>query len=277
MCKIAEYRKYKNTVDESGLFSTFFTSIGTTVHEGVQDWIGKTGKILADWQCTNLDCKNSKCQESECNDKNCINPEHVSRIMQVGHICKSCGKPMKYNELEVAYNIITGHVDIIAKVGKGKYWAGDFKTAGLKKIEEITSPSVGYLYQISSYAWILKNVYGINIVGFSIFYITRDSPGTYKEFKYDFDEEAEAKAKKLIDREIKKYKSAEKALKTKDVMHAIDTKPCKSKDHYHKIYGKYPNCPFEDVCFGSQSKFKKAIEERLITVTNRKTLFGDLK
>ena len=268
LSRIAEHEKFGNTVQEGGLHSDFFTGIGTLVHEIIQNWSGKVSKLLADWQCVNPDCERSKCGNRDCKDSNCTDHTHC-HTLQVGNICKKCGNPMVYHELEVEYSIITGHVDAILKTGKNKFWAGDYKTSSIKKLEEITVPSVGYLYQISTYAWILKNVYNINIVGFSIFYVARDNPGIFKEFKYDFDEDAEAKAKKLIDREIRKYKAAKAAHKTGDVYHAIDVKPCKSKDHYEKIYGKYAGCPFADVCFGPQKKLATAIETKLKEVLKR--------
>ena len=269
MCNIAEYKKYGNVLQEGNLFSTFFTSVGTTVHEGVQDWVGKTGKVLADWQCVNIKCKKSKCVDKNCKDTSCKDHTHITKTLQVGNICKDCGSPMQYHELEVEFDIITGHVDLIMKIRKNAFWAGDFKTSSVKKLEDIKAPSVGYLYQISSYAYILKHEYGINIVGFSIFYIARDNPGIYKEFQYEFDDEAEAKAKKIIDGEIRKYKAAEMAYKTGDIMHAVDVKPCKNLTHFDRIYGEKSECRFKDVCFGSKAKLKKEISDRLSHVTNR--------
>jgi hypothetical protein len=267
-----EHAKKGHTIEEGNLHSTFFTSVGTTVHEGVQDWIGKTGKVLGDWQCVNSECIKSLCKEPTCKTKECSDHSHTIKAMQVGNLCKACNKPMKYHELEVKWNIITGHVDVIIKIGKQKYWAGDYKTVAVDKLAELKAPPINYIYQISSYAWILKNEYDIPIVGFSIFYITRDNPGVFKEFSYEFDAEAEAKAKKLIDGEIKKHNAATKSFETGNINFAINAKPCRNAAQYEKLMGKYCKCPFVDVCFNSNpTKLTKAITIKIAELTQTKT------
>lgn len=262
LLKMIEYKKRNHIIQEGSMHMSFFTGVGTTVHEVVQDWIGKTNKVLGDWQCVNAKCVRSKCRDESCKDKACTNHAHVTKAMQVGHLCKKCGSQMKYHELEVEYDRCTGHVDAILKVAKNAFWAGDYKTTSLKKLQEIVAPPVNYIYQISSYAWILKNVYDIPIVGFSIFYIVRDNPSLFKEFPYEFNKKAEREAKKIIDNEIKKHKAATKSFKTKDITFAIDAKPCKSLMQYEKLMSAYCNCPFVKVCF-TENKLRKQLVESI--------------
>lgn len=269
---IGEYNKYKNILQDETLFSHFFTSVGTTVHETVQTWTGKAIKLLADWRCTNLDCERSECKKEECDNKKCKDLSHAATTRKIGNICKKCSHPMEYNELEVEHGIITGHVDVILSLGSGKFWAGDYKTCSLKKLEELKSPPINYIYQILTYAYILKVEYDIDIKGFSIFYIARDNPTKYLEFPYDFDSKAIEQAKKLIKEETVKYKSAQSALKFNDIDYVIDTKPCKSKLQYDKLFGSFKGCPFVDVCFGSKAKLKKEISKTFEQRLSRETV-----
>lgn len=256
MIRIEQYKKYGHIPDKMTVLADYFTSVGTTTHEVVQNWMAKTNKMLADWQCVNPDCKRSKCTEG-C--KSCTNHEHVDKTRQVGNICKLCNHPMVYHEIEVEYDIITGHVDAILKVGKGSFWAGDYKTSSVKKLEKLTAPSLNYLYQISTYSYILKHEYGVPIDGYSIFYIARDNPATYKEFSYEFDAKREREVKKIIDGEIEKYNSALTSIKKKNVDYVIETKPCNNKETYERLMGPYCNCEFVDVCF--TKKLKKSVEK----------------
>jgi len=268
LIKMAQYDELGYIPDRTSLHSEFFTSVGTVVHEVVQKWMGNTNNILGDWQCVNPKCKRSKCVEKTCKDKNCTKHEHIYKARKVGNICKLCNSHMSYHEIEVEYKIITGHVDCIIRITKDSFWAADYKTLSLKKIQEIKEPSINYIYQISSYAYILKHEYGIPIDGYSIFYITRDNPSCYKEFSYDFDSMAEKKAKKMIDIEIKKHKSAAKSFKTYqagdiDLSHVIETKPCANVAQYEKLMGPYRRCEFVDICFSSEKKLKQEINKKL--------------
>lgn len=261
--KIVEFDKRSHTKREASLFSSFFTSVGTTVHEVVQTWTGKTNKVLAQWQCVNQGCSFEGCTDKECKTVNCIDPKHWNLQFQTSSKCRYCGSECKYHELEVEYGIITGHVDLIYRVGKGKYWAGDYKTSSVDKLSKIKAPPVNYLMQIMTYAWILKNEYEIPIVGYSIFYIARDKPNLFKEFKYDFDSKAEKAALGIIKEETYKFKAAKSAFKEKNLRLAIDAKPCTNKAHYQKLMGEHKDCPFVDVCFGTQSKLIKAINDQV--------------
>lgn len=253
MVRIRQYNEYNYIPDICSIHSDYFTSVGTTTHEVVQNWMAKTGKMLADWQCLNPDCSNHS-----------KDPENLKLVRQVGNICKKCEHPMLYHEIEVEYDIITGHVDAILRLRKGAYWAADYKTSSMKKLEKLKEPSLNYFYQISSYAWILKYEYEVPIEGFSIFYIVRDNPSVFKEFPFDFDKKMEKKAKSIIDQEIVKYKAAKRAVKTDDIKHAIKEKPCKNKDDYARLMGEYCKCEFVDHCFGN--KLETEVRKKLDTI-----------
>lgn len=240
--------------DEGSLNSDFYTGVGTNVHEIVQKWMGFTGNVLGDWQCTNSKCERGVCTNSKCKDSKCTNHEHYYVVRKVGNLCKKCGEPMQYHELEVESGIITGHVDCIVRVGEDEYWANDYKTTSVEKINEIKSPSINYLYQIMAYAHILRKEYDINIVGYSVFYITRDKCTVFKEFPYEFDSTARAKAAKIIEQETVKYEAAKRSNASNVVSHAIQAKPCKSAEHYERLMGPHCKCEFVNVCFGKTLK-----------------------
>ncbi len=241
--KLEYHKRHNMLLDDTSLFGDFFTSVGTTVHTVMQKWIGLSGQMYGDWKCVNCD---------------------TTRRM-VGHVCPKCNTFMEYNEIEVEYGLVTGHVDGILQLPNKKFWTIDYKTATIKKIQEAHKllPIKQNVFQILAYSYILKHNYDLDIEGASLLYIARNNPKYYKECQLIFDEETEEFAHKIITKEIEKYKAALQASKRKNVNIAIEAKPCKSVEHHASFFGEYHVCPFIDVCFKSNKALVRRIEELL--------------
>lgn len=136
------------------LRASFYTSIGTSVHTVLQTYMGLSGKFLANWKCR-------KCG--------------LTRKVSMQHKC--CDQQMLYDEIEISYKGIVGHIDAVFRDAKGRYWIIDYKTTSVfsatKKRKE---PSVAYVEQVEAYALMLYIEHGIKVEGIVLMFIKRDNP-----------------------------------------------------------------------------------------------------
>lgn len=132
----------------------FYTSVGTTVHEVMQHALCRNGRYLADYYCY------------ECGTW------HMHSYV---HEC--CGFPTEYNEVEINYNGVEGHIDAVYKDEQGRLWILDFKTTSIKAapVKE-KNPGANYKEQIQIYAVLYELQYGERIEGFMDAFILRDNP-----------------------------------------------------------------------------------------------------
>jgi hypothetical protein len=146
----AKYGMYR----EEDFSMAFYTRVGTVVHEVMQNFLCKSGKLLADYHCR------------ECN---------TWHRMSYKHEC--CEFPTQYHEVEIDYKGIKGHIDAIYKDQKGKLWIIDFKTTSIDgSAKKKKDPGVVYREQIETYAVLVELQYGIKIEGYANSFIIRDNP-----------------------------------------------------------------------------------------------------
>lgn len=132
----------------------FYTSVGTIVHEVMQDYLCKSGRFLADYHCR------------ECG---------TWHRFSYAHEC--CDFPTKYHEIEISWKGITGHIDAVYKDKKGRLWILDFKTTAIKSAEKKKKdPGVQYIEQIETYAVLFELQYKQKIEGIMDAFIVRDNP-----------------------------------------------------------------------------------------------------
>jgi hypothetical protein len=136
------------------LNGSFYTSVGTTVHEVLQKYLGTSGKFLANWECKICGKKRKCSMKNEC-----------------------CDMPMKYHEVEINHKGVKGHIDAIYRDNEGNYWIVDFKTTSVKSApRKRTNPGVAYTEQVETYALMLWRQYGIKVKGVVLMFIRRDNP-----------------------------------------------------------------------------------------------------
>jgi hypothetical protein len=163
----------------------FYTSVGTTVHEVMQDYLCKSGRFLADYYC------------AEC--------ETWHRMTTV-HEC--CEFDTKYHEIKIDYKGITGHIDAVYIDKQGRLWILDFKTTSVKTApKKQKDPGVTYLEQIETYAVLFELQYGKKIEGIMDAFIVRDDP---KANPVMFARRLTDERRRLVIARLKKYKKMHK-------------------------------------------------------------------
>ena len=131
---------------------TFFSSIGNSVHEVLQThfYLNKKSKVhtFGNWKC--LHC-------NIITERLCVTPKNLR--------CSKCNtdKVLKYSEIEVNYQGVTGHVDLVLLI-KDKYYVLDFKTTSTASIQNGGKhlPKTKHPMQIESYVVALKQQFDID-------------------------------------------------------------------------------------------------------------------
>jgi hypothetical protein len=226
---------------EKSFAGDFFTSIGTQAHSITQYHIGDSGKIWGNWRCINPKCK----EGSHC----LANPEHVSTKHTTHNKCKICKHSMEYVEIEVTYKGIKGHIDCIIYLGNKKYWVGDYKTTTRRKIDSGKLPEIQHLMQVPAYVYILRTEYKMDVVGFSLLYLSRDNPFYFVEKSFDWSDKWQVKMKILLRTQRVSYMAALDTLLTKNLDTIIETKLCTSREFYDTNVKYYTPCPLLNKCF----------------------------
>lgn len=221
-----------NETETEEAMMDYYCSVGTTVHSHLQKWIGKSGKIYGDWLC-----------------KNC-NYTHKNTLV---HICPNCTHHMEYVELEIEYNIFSGHIDGLIQQKNGKFIVYDFKTSSTKHIyAKKYIPVAKHLIQVCAYAAVLRKVHQMDIESVSIMYIARDNPTLIAEFNLKFTDDILDFTLDFLKNQIKGFKSAVKSVESGDIKHAIKYKMCSSINEYKEEVEKfftYDPCPLCKICF----------------------------
>lgn len=187
------------------LEGSFYTKVGTAVHEVVQDYLAPSGKFLASWYCRHCGKKRLVSMKNEC-----------------------CDFPMAYNEIKINYKGVVGHIDAVFKDKKGRYWILDFKTSSIKGTPaKLKNPGRVYIEQIETYALYLWLEHGIKVAGVMLMFIPRDNPKEPAVWAREMDD-ADFRAVKM---RIKTYKKMHKqvlAVETlKEALALIDWGKCK--------------------------------------------------
>lgn len=189
---------------------TFYTAIGTTVHEVAQKHIGLSGKFLADWKCVICNTEYKLSMTNEC-----------------------CDFPCTFEEISVKWKtkdgFISGHIDGIFKAADGKYYILDYKTTGVKAaLTKQNDPGIVYREQVFMYAMLMWTTYKIKIAGVILFFIPRDDLKVpvvyYRPFtKVDF-----TKAKNKATKYIREHKQALEVETISQALLLMDNGNCKN-------------------------------------------------
>lgn len=144
---------------------SFYTSIGTAVHETIQKWITLNpdirDKVYACWKIVELN--------------EVIGPCLYKDIPRKYH-----NYTIEYEEITITYRGLSGHVDLVIEILPGKYLIVDFKTSNLTK-NKIRYPMWQNMYpasrssiiQISSYSSLLTQEFGLDVIGWCLVYVDR--------------------------------------------------------------------------------------------------------
>lgn len=256
---------------EESFSKSFYVEIGTAVHKVVQHWMPK-GRYRKDlfgvWKCP-------KCRKEH-------GPSHPPIK------CEGCGgKELVYEEITLKYRNLSGHVDMITHIGNGRYVLWDFKTTDLvakRKRGHISKfkPSPNYFIQIRTYATLLRKLYGINIVAWTLVFIDRAKPiqalSDYHKIVRPWKKKNHAHQIRLIDAACdnnERYKKFIDALNAsteynpkavKALKQMVLHRPCKTEKTYDEWmgYGFYKGeCELKGPCLTSNKAAYRRIQELL--------------
>lgn len=144
----------RGMIQEMDMMMAFYVTVGTAVHTVMQTYLSMSGQFLADYECR------------ECGKK-----------YPLSHVHECCGFPTQYEEVNLDYKGIQGHIDGIFKDRLGRYWIIDFKTTSMTAAPgKVNKPGIGYERQVMAYAWLLRKQYGIKVEGVMLIFIPRDNP-----------------------------------------------------------------------------------------------------
>lgn len=270
MCPIRKVFFDKNT---ESFEKDFYVKVGTAIHDAIQHWMSKGSRsdnIVAEWSC--LDCG--------------VLQKPGFRLRK----CPDCGgkKGFKYNEITIKYRNLSGHVDFLYHLGGDKYLLVDFKTTDLAKKrnkggwEKAFKPSPNYYVQIRSYATLLKEVFGYNIVAWSLIFIDRSQPireaRDFHKIIKPWKQSNHDTYLKLLNQSCRNAKRlhrfnelmAESTEYNPDAVQALKDmiihRPCKNEDQYDKwmSYHFYSgDCEMLDTCCTSSKAVYKRLKEML--------------
>ncbi len=246
----------------NSLVGEYFTTLGTAVHSMVQQYIGHTGKIWGNWKCINPDCSIGLKGLDRIDKRGRTIIGKTSTFHTTENRCAECGSLMEYVEIEVVLNGVKGHIDCIIYLGKGKYWVGDYKTTTGNKINSDKLPHKSHLKQVPTYVYMLRESLKLNVVGFSLLYISRDNPFKFQEKHYHWSKKWNLKIKLMIRDERIRYKASLLDFKNKEVDQIIKKKLCCSREFYDEHVDYYTPCPLLDVCF-KRAELNKTLQTHL--------------
>ena len=249
----------------------YYTGLGTVTHEINQKWFGATGKLLGDWSCL---CRGTKkIKKTVGRTEVELEVPKVMNRMTTNSVCPKCGKTMKYEELEIDVDGLTGHVDGVLEfiIGKTKiHVVIDYKGTTADKIKSAVPtnkfqifPDPKHVKQISLYTYALKEYYGLNIVGHALLYMSRDTPiPKYKICAHAMSGEDWDEAEKLFKSQTKQIRILYKSLADGNIARLLKHKLCTDHKYYRKyVEGRYNKCEFCDICFSAPKQMTAMLTE----------------
>ena len=271
----------------------FYVRIGTVVHSLLQEFgkFSQGATLFGNWQCgrvlseidNGLTLNVCKCQHSvplTTYDKLKVKCPH-------GHT--GCKPFFNYQEIEVSWRGLRGHIDnllILGKPAKRRKFLLDFKTTSDWLFEEPAKaiargyyPSAKYIEQIESYAVLLKLLYDIDIDYYGIIYVSRQHPTDpakrrkqHYNFLRKFTPVLFARRLRLLKQQARGFKYAQRVLQDPsktNLAKLYATRPCKTPADYQakmkmRFFGA-ENCPFHEDKSCYNGKVLKTLAKAIAT------------
>lgn len=258
--KLTRFKHLGNTEALHYFGMEYYTSVGTTVHEKIQYFMGFTGKMWGHWKCINPTCKEAHKAADKLDPLgNIIAEGKPTRRCTTNNKCPECAEPMFYIEFTLKFRGVKGHIDGIVKLDNGKWIVLDYKTTSMKKVRKGLFPEKKHLHQLPFYTYVLEKKYGkkygMKIDHFSLIYIPRDNPRAFFEYKEKWTDNWRVRCAKRFDAECGKWEAIREDVAGDTFHNVVAHKPCACPaDYRNKMYG-FGSCVMESVCFSS-SKLK---------------------
>ena len=235
----------------SKFMESFFTSVGTAVHSGIQSILNYSPFIVQDWKCFS-------CGKLH---KFTVRPE----------ACKKCGSEVVVGrEHEYKKDFLVGHLDGAIKLKSGKIVIIDYKTTSVYKLENRSLlPNLENVRQIEAYAALLKEQ-GHDIEGWTLIYIARNNAKrVYKSSTDYYGHSFEVEYPRILKR-IETYKRhylvVSQAKEMSDVEVLVSKR--RSLSENTKIKGICKHCPYLTICT-QESKLLPRVERSVKLLSER--------
>ncbi len=264
------YNRVVNGVETerySSFNESFYTSIGTAVHELLQNFVGRLAvskgvelkvETLGHWHC------------KACGRK---------RRFTIYKPCK-CGGTPEYEEISIHWRTTVGHIDKVIRVGNCLFIL-DYKTTGSMAIRKHRAgapagepyfPYPANRAQIMRYVGLFEKVFakefepggrfeGTVVMGAILAYVSRETvrdvafvylPATRKRKKKEYRKAVRDDALFVTMKEAVAKRSK------KLFIELIEEKPCADRDDYdQKMHSRYDECPLVNVCFRRRQLLKQ--------------------
>ena len=132
----------------------FYVGVGHAVHHVMQTYLCQSGRFLANYTCKECD-----------------------KVYKLSHQAECCGFPTTYDEIDLDYKGIQGHIDAVFQDRQGDYWILDFKTTSTNNADDKAKrPPTNYKRQVRAYAYLLWKQHKIKVKGLMLVFIPRDNP-----------------------------------------------------------------------------------------------------
>lgn len=213
--------------------SYYFTSVGTTVHDVIQNALSSVStdaqdsigfRILNDWVCR--DCK------------------HRHAMTTKPGSCAKCGATsLRREEIEIRDEWKVGHIDEVLEVtlGTDVHWVVlDYKTCTTLATEiKGKLPYVGNVMQVRGYVQELRNR-GKPAKMAMLVYVPRDNPFRFKVIPVDVKNE-----QRWLTFYEEQFKLASSVSGPRRLLDLVDSRPCADS-----VPERYCECPLRDSCAG---------------------------
>lgn len=206
-----------------GFYSEFFTEQGNTIHQVVQNALGRANLIYGNWECGNKFCKSKTVVRN-----------------QLGALrCKKCNKHMCYKELKLDRSLFEGMGGNIDGILPEFHAILEIKSKSKSKLTKITQPvDYEWVYQACSYA----NAVNIQFPEFDIqkvimLYLNRDNPHFFKVFMKNA-------LPGILQEQLKMKKEGDVLIKTRKLPDGICTDILMATEDIE--------CPYAPICFSPE-------------------------
>lgn len=230
---------------------SFFTSVGTTVHNSIQAIMDRSPWLIQDWKC--FACGNLHTF--------CTKPKR----------CKKCkNEALQGREHEYKDDILVGHLDGALLLSSDAIDILDYKTTSVRKFElPGYLPDMGNVRQIEAYA-ALKKEQGFNVTGWTLIYILRNSAQrkyctSTKFYGHTFEEEY-PRILKRIARYKKDFVTASTAQELSDVEDMVSRRRLRPDKEDTSNLCNY--CPYKSLCVDSE-KLTPRIENSIRVLVHK--------
>lgn len=228
-------------------YTAFFTSVGTTVHEVFQQFHGKSGQFVGNWECPK--CKKWKYFSSE-------------------NVC--CNVDSTHHEIKIQHKWVVGHIDNVFRDANGEYWILDYKTTSSARVASVVAdPPLVYREQVDTYAYTLEEQYNIKVKGVILVFIVRDNPTALHIWAEELDREYFPTIAKRLEGYYKMHKIAYVASSLNDLRDLWKNRMCKP----HEVDTIAPDCIFRRGCQDgdpteAKAWFKRGLANKYIPIKN---------